>query len=174
MISRSISRLGDGRSTRIIDGENLRVNGRETKCRLQGHVLNKGRGVTVSLRTGASNPLTHPNSPSTHIHASKCGIYNLQLVRYWPTDQWTDKASYRVACPQPISFERVRLIAIFNSILSPWFGKISLLDRTVFIACSAVMPFLIIRKAQTIVADRDIPYVEWKRGFFSIRPKDVE
>ena len=75
----------------------------------------KWRGVTISLRTGGQGHQPHPNHtpnpPPTHSHTNNTNwsIINTRFSRFQlerdlrtdgPTDGRTDKASYRVACPQ--------------------------------------------------------------------------
>ena len=77
--------------------------------------MTRGHNIVADGWAGASNPPPHPNDtpnpPSTHSHINNthCSIVITPFSRFQlerdgrtngPTDQRTDKASYRVACPQ--------------------------------------------------------------------------
>ena len=75
----------------------LRKERKKDKQVMQGH------NIVVDGWAGASNPHSLAKPPYQHSYPKNienAGFPTFRLVCYGPLDQRTDKASYRVACPQ--------------------------------------------------------------------------
>ena len=79
------------------------------KIKIAKNQVTRGHNIVADGWAGAYNPHPHPRPPHTHSDTqtittagSKRRIYALfnSITTDGPTDRRTDKASYRVACPQ--------------------------------------------------------------------------
>merc|ERR1712042_184451 len=79
---------------------------KEKKRKKREQQTTRGHNIVADGWAGASNPHPNPNShPHTHKRTQKVSktlVFPLfdSISTDGPTDQRTDKASYRVACPQ--------------------------------------------------------------------------